>query len=536
MLYALARSSHRSEDVTTSYQATHGDVIYHHGHLLVKMSSWDLGNCLLFRSLRNVEETLKEAFSENFEGPHNNATTWSWELPRLLSTIRKSKEIISKMFEKLPTGRKNSINETIGDIVTARNRLAHSGKYSLSDVLRGVKAAHRLVAHLSKSTALSENVLDQLKTSINAIQVAKTQSQEKLGGVETAGIHFRTLLNKSNTVQTSRLVLTTTNLIGREDDLGECVSFLKKVRGVSYNCAHGRLVLFGPHGIGKTALARAILRNVQTEYPHQYFFQASSIESFHASCNAFLENEATSIDQIAAQSPERSFSNFLESTRKYFLFVFDDVSRPELVLQVLPMKKHCVVFTSADEVNWDNSLRILTLSENTYVMKMKPITTHAAVALFKEVMSKNGGSRTFDSLARSPEGRSTLGGILQLQMGNVPLAVRLCAFQFLSGSLSSLDDFRNVADPAPPSRTQEDEQSAGRVHIRGFYYVVRKSVNKLLENKVATSLCYALSLLSPSGVPISYIDLLVLELRGLREIEKNLTIGSRGKCSEVDFA
>ena len=406
------------------------------------------------------------------------------------------------MFEKLSTGRKNSINETIGDIVTARNRLAHSGKYSLSDVLRGVKAAHRLVAHLSKSTALTEHVLDQLKTSINAIHVAKTQSEEKLGGVETAGMHFRTLLNKSNTVQTSRLVLTTTNLIGREEDLGECVSFLKK-EPVSCNCAHGRRVLFGPHGIGKTALVRAIVRNVQAEYPHQYFFQASSTESFRASCNAFLENEATSIDQIAAQSPERSFSNFLESTRKYFLFVFDDVSRSELVLQVLPMKKHCVVFTSADEVNWDDSLRILTLSENTYVMKMKPITTHAAVALFKEVMSINGGGQVFDRLAGSLEGRSTLGDILQLQMGNVPLAVRLCAFQFLSRNLSSPDDFRNVADPAPLLRTQEDEQSAGRVHIRGFYYVVHKSVNKLLENKVATSLCYALSLLSPSGVPIS---------------------------------
>ena len=93
-------------------------------------------------------------------------------------------------------------------------------------------------------------------------------------------------------------------------------------------------------------------------------------------------------------------------------------------------------------------------------------------------------------------------------MGNLPLAVRLTAFQCLSGKWS-LKNQRLEAEPPDMVRSREDWKAAGRIHVRGFYHLVKSWLDGAPRGSLTTAICYGLSLLPASGVPLMYIEFLV---------------------------
>ena len=115
------------------------------------------------------------------------------------------------------------------------------------------------------------------------------------------------------------------------------------------------------------------------------------------------------------------------------------------------------------------------------------------------------------------QGRAKILSLLENELQNLPLAVRFLSHQLARGGVS-LDNLC-TAVKAGDDRDEDDERAAGRVHVRGFYFVVRCALEVLQNNKAALHLCAALSLFPASGVSKRFLHLVGSE-QGFDEHEK----------------
>ena len=95
---------------------------------------------------------------------------------------------------------------------------------------------------------------------------------------------------------------------------------------------------------------------------------------------------------------------------------------------------------------------------------------------------------------------------LRDELQNLPLAIRLFSHQLARGGVS-LDDLDATLEKPGEDRSEYDERAAGRVHVRGFHFSVRCALESLWTSKATVHYCAALSLLSASGAPRWFVEL-----------------------------
>ena len=474
---------------------------FHHMSIDI-MTGLDLGNVLFLRSLTILEPVLKtalvqcNAFSETF-----CSAEW-WDLPNILSCLRKNKKIRQAVFLESAASPSNSVKSNIGEIVSLRNNQAHSGLYGMTDVKRSLSSVRCLASTLKTPPRNVGSVLDSLDE-IYKIGEAMSPSKDTTTSVEKQKVIFETIFEEDERLFSDRVALPAARLYGREEHLKGIVSVLNDFRLSTGAC---RFLLHGQPGVGKTALAREILRSMREQFPFQHLFQATTKESLRASCSLFMASQSHGKPEEVILGSEEEVFRHLDNTSDTYLLVFDDVTDAEMALRVLPEGRHCAVFTSVTPICWRKSSACLS---DVFATELKTLSTQSSLDLFKDILAKNGGTPGL----LSAEKMVKIGRFLEAEMSNLPLAVRLAAFQFLSGKFSEDGFSTTTGHQLDTGRSSEDIQAARTVHIRGFHHLVNTAVEGLSEDQLAKDLCFALSLLPANGVPFVYVDHLVQVLQ-----------------------
>ena len=275
-----------------------------------------------------------------------------------------------------------------------------------------------------------------------------------------------------------------------------------------------RLFLHGQHGVGKTALAREIAWRLRRQLPSQFTFQASTKESLYADFALFLQSVSGSWKAAPSQAADNGTNdlsqrvkNALLCASKPLLLIFDDVQSPERLISLLPKNKHFLIFTGITTARWEIGTGWLDITS----VEVLPLSRSSSLKLFKQVCVKNGRSDAFQNLICSEGNSDCLESFLENRMGSIPLAVRLVAFQFLSGNLALADvlQLQNTSSHTAPgnvftstARLREDEQAAGRLHVRGYYHIVKAALQSIVADQTATALALACALLPAGGIPV----------------------------------
>ena len=301
--------------------------------------------------------------------------------------------------------------------------------------------------------------------------------------------------------QTSRLFLPTEKvLFGRGKELCNMVNLTTAGRG--QNSRVNRLLLHGPHGVGKTALIRSFTGLVSKEFPKQYLFQAQSEESLLFDINLFLEKEKKAgrgIDE---------FKKALSLLEEEFLLIFEDVFDPCVVFRLLPVGRHCVVFTAVSDLPWR-----VHIGEMVTSFPVEGLATEDSLRLVESVFSQC-GKRKLRELQSHMHGlfKLQIDHILEHDLRNIPLAVRQFSFRLAEKDLSLFSLLQRDIFDAKVGRSEEDEKAAGPVHVLGYYHNVRASLSLLSNRPQTEKLCFAFSLLPINGVQFWFVELLCLQL------------------------
>ena len=468
------------------------------------MTSMDLGNALFFQSMKALELTLGEVFSlQSREKRGSCHSLDGWDLPKMLAVLKTKKDLREEVFVSSTSSQSKLNKERISNIISLRNKQAHNGKYSMVDLSRCLTATQDLLQAL-KQPPKSMAVTYSLKISCTLMARLISNFGGKLNGRET--VFFKTSPSNERKAFHSRLALSTTRLFGREEELKAITAVLKDVQASSGYCL---LLLFGQHGVGKTALAREVLHCLQYDFPNQHFFQATTKESFRASSSLFLECRAkeSGEEQARFQFCESELFHHLRKAHESLLLVVDDVTDPDVILGNFPEERHCIIFTSVNQKTWSQAKISL---RNFFVSEVKCLSSNAALALFKHTLKRNGGTDKA-AIVNSPEKAKEIQDVLEQDMRNIPLAVRLAGFYFLSAKPFG-NKFSFSIELNKSARSREDVKAAGRVHVRGFHYLVRNAIESFQQDTLSMAVCCALSLLPSSGVPVWYLELLTMAL------------------------
>ena len=314
-------------------------------------------------------------------------------------------------------------------------------------------------------------------------------------------VHFSESTRTTHSV--SRLLrCTAKTLIGRElllADLFSQITHSLTKQGLS------RLLLHGARGGGKTAIVRQLAKHLCGHCDQQYSFQANSSEALLADIELFLS--AHGCDDVDSDT----LRSFLDTSEQLFLLIFEDVIDPMSVLPLIPPGKHCIIFTAASEVKWKKGNF---LKEGLISVKVPCLSTNDSFYILNDILAQCRKWNDFRSGLHGLFKQKVL-QTLKEQLGNIPLAVRLYAFQLAQQPARNLMlMFSHNPQTTDSGRSNSDEKAAGCVHVVGFYNFVRVSLDALSGGCQARTrqLCFAFSLLPPSGVDDWFLELLGTEI------------------------
>ena len=266
-----------------------------------------------------------------------------------------------------------------------------------------------------------------------------------------------------------------------------------------------RIVLHGPPGIGKTAIVRKLSSRLANVFRKQYCFQASNGASLLADIPIFLAAEGY------RERGREQFRDALQQCEYCLFLVFEDVQNPEMIMPFLPSDKHCVIFTSYSDLIW----RALDLiPEHITSVQVKALTTNESLSLIRRILKKARKLELFNSLTNGSHRKDTT-TFLEEGLQNLPLAVRLLAFQLIEGTftvksvISSISYMENNEHAS--ERSMCDQQAAGRVHIRGFFHLMKSALRNLSPVIESSPAVFALAIL-PSGLSFLFFRELSTQL------------------------
>ena len=385
-----------------------------------------------------------------------------------------------------------------------RNRLAHGECVSVNDTLQCLQDMMEVLQHSVQAGAELCPSNDQIRVVVDLINVLK---EVRLLPENRPTVSIALSPSPQDTLAVQRLMLSSPReLIGREKILSQLLSLtVRKRPGFdSKGNLYGRLLLHGPPGIGKTAVVRELSSRLLNICPKQYAFDARSQTALKASISSFLTHTTKtelefSLDLSAVFC---LFRKYLLDSKRSFLLIFEDVFEPQLVISLLPPDKHCVVITSTTDQTW-RSLNLIP-SQLTGV-QLDPLDARSSVRLFQQILVRNGRRNLYNDLCCNTVTHERLRTFLAECLLGVPLAIRSFAFQLCEENSTSGDFFLLINQAVSPHRTRSDERAAGRVHVRGFFHVVRYVLHCISPEESALHICFMLSLLPSCQTPVWFI-------------------------------
>ena len=219
-------------------------------------------------------------------------------------------------------------------------------------------------------------------------------------------------------------------------------------------------------------------------------------------------------------SGKKQFKDALQQCESCLFLIFEDVQNPEMIMPLLPSDKHCVIFTSYSDLAW-RELHLI--PSHVTSIQVKPLTTSESLCLIGAILKKVRKIEVLGAYIGSQQ-FGQFKSFLEDGLQNLPLAVRLLAFQLIEGrfkwktSLSSKSFLDDRLDQKPTL----DQRAAGRVHVRGFFHVINSALQHLPPDVASSPLFFALAIFPPSGVSVWFIEQLMNKKLNTANVIKDL--------------
>ncbi|MFK0116478.1 BTAD domain-containing putative transcriptional regulator [Streptomyces sp. NPDC090994] len=300
--------------------------------------------------------------------------------------------------------------------------------------------------------------------------------------------------------------------VGRADELATLDRELLDGNGLPADGTRRVLLLDGPAGVGKTALAVHWANSRQERFPDgQVYLDLDGFSgrppmSVADALHALLVGLGTARDEVPADPHERSA--LLRSTLagRRVLLVLDNALCPEQVRPLLPGRTGTTLVTSR------NQLRGLVVRNGARRLTLPPLDPEQAAVLLRALLP---GHRT---------GPDSLRELVAL-CGGLPLALRILAERVAQRPgvpLARLvDEIRGECDPLSVFRLGEDITDLGVVmswSLRGLTDAAA-ALHKALARGAGLPVCPA-DAAAVLGVPERTADLLLDELAQLHLVER----------------